>query len=167
MESFDPFLNSMSTPTSELFINSIPRQLPQRAPSKLPPTFDPFQNSILPSKPVPPLELPSKRRYPLLANLKIKQQRTAEDTRALEAIKFALGLLEDEFKQRETASQEFPPEISSSQIRASIGKYENEMSTALEKSVCCSCGRFVATADIYQIDDSDDIILSLQCDFDH
>src|SRR5436190_22305350 len=58
VESFDPFLNSISTTsTSRLFINSIPRQLPQRALSKPLPAFDPFQNSILPSTPAPPFDL--------------------------------------------------------------------------------------------------------------
>ena len=78
--------------------------------------------------------------------------------RASEAVRFALGLLEDEFNQREAASKEFPPEISSSHIRSSIGRYEDEMLAASERLICCSCGSFVAKDDIYTIDDQDDLI---------
>lgn len=222
--------------------------------SKLPPVFDPFQNSILPSKPIPDLQrshnstlptlksfptsalplpalqpslnstfnisrlpnstlptlrpplrtalhtiqpfststlpneretLPSlanprnarkqpvKRRNPsLLANppilsaRKVKKLRREGCARTLEAINFAIGLLEDEFKLRETASQEFPPEITSSHIRTAISKYENNMSNAQKKSICSCCGRFIATADIYKVGDSDDILLSLQHNLD-
>jgi hypothetical protein len=63
MESFDPFLNSISTSLSSVhtsklaansrqFMNSIPRQPAQKTPSKPPPAFDPAWNSLLPSKPV-------------------------------------------------------------------------------------------------------------------
>ena len=46
-----------------------------------------------------------------------------------------MGLLEDEFKLRETASQEFPPEISSSHIRSSISKCEDEIMIINEVSI--------------------------------
>ena len=39
--------------------------------------------------------------------------------RASEAVRFALGLLEDEFNQPDAASKEFPPEISFSHLRSS------------------------------------------------
>src|SRR5271156_2660258 len=181
--SFNPFLSSITTPTIGLFQNSIPRQQQQRNPSKPSPAFNPFLNSILPSKPPtstlptgrgnpsssanPPIYHPpkitgrKKRANPSSANppsLKAKKQRTAEDPRALEAVKLAIGLLEEEFEQREAASEAFPPEISSSHIRTSISKYEDEMSAASERSVCCSCGRFVATTDIYEIDEDDFIL---------
>ena len=69
----------------------------------------------------------------------------------------ALGFLEDEFKQHETASQEFPPEISSLHIRSAISRYEDGMSAASQRSVCCSCGKIFA-GHIYQIDDQDEFI---------
>ncbi|KAH6691789.1 hypothetical protein BKA61DRAFT_742496 [Leptodontidium sp. MPI-SDFR-AT-0119] len=124
-------------------------------------SFDPFLNSI-------PIELrkviPSKRRSPHInpsssANLptpqdpKIKRQRTTEHARALEAVKLAVGLLEEEFNLREAASEAFPPEITSSHIRTSVSKYENEMSAASERSVCCCCGRLIAAGDISALED--------------
>src|SRR5271155_225320 len=102
-----------------------------------------------------------KRANPSSANppsLKVKKQRTAEDPRTLEAVKFAIGLLEEEFEQREAASEAFPPEISSTHIRTAISKYEDEISAVSERSICCSCGSFVATGDICKIDDEDDFM---------
>ena len=63
-----------------------------------------------------------------------KKRRSGEDTGASEAVELAVGFLEDEFKQRETASQEFPPEISSSHIRSSISLYEDKMLAASQRS---------------------------------
>ena len=63
----------------------------------------------------------------------------------------AMRLLQNEFDLQHAASAEFPPEITSSHIRASITAYEDEMSAASQKSVCCCCGMFCPTADIYQI----------------
>jgi hypothetical protein len=51
---------------------------------------------------------------------RVKKRRVVEDARASEAVRLAVGLLEEEFKARETASREFPPDISSSHIRTSI-----------------------------------------------
>jgi hypothetical protein len=76
------------------------------------------------------------------------------DGYAAEAVDRAVHLLEDEFEHREASSQEFPPEISASHIRVSIGKYEDEMSAASKTSVCCSCGQIVATDDIHRITDN-------------
>ena len=78
-----------------------------------------------------------------------------------------MGLLENEFKRRETASQQFPPEISPSNIRFAISKYEDEMSAASERAVCCSCGSFVARGDIHEINEQDDIIQLQQSCLDH
>ena len=95
----------------------------------------------------------------------VKKRRTSEDARAAESVKLAVGLLEDEFKLREVASGEFPPEISSSHIRSSISRYEDEMSAASERSICCSCGSFFA-GHVYQLDDQDDFILLHQTSLD-
>ena len=80
------------------------------------------------------------------------------DNYAAEALDRAIQLLEDEFEHREAASQEFPPDISASHIRVSIGKYEDEMSAASKTSVCCSCGQLVPTTDIHRIKNSSDTI---------
>jgi hypothetical protein len=51
-----------------------------------------------------------------------------------------------------TCVKTFPPEIASSHIRTSVNKYEDEMSAALQRSVCCSCGKFIAGRDIYEVE---------------
>jgi hypothetical protein len=125
--------------------------LPQQGPSSLPPNFDPFYNSLVISNP-PTCRLTKKRRTP-------------EDTRASESVRFAMGLLEDAFKLREIASQNFPPEVSSSHIRSSISKYEDEISAASKRSTCCSCGMFFL-GHVYQINDQDDFIRLHQSSLD-
>lgn len=87
----------------------------------------------------PSIQLPAKRR------------RTGEHATALEAVKLAVGLVEDEFGFRAAASEDFPPDITSSHIRTSVSRYEDEMSSAAERSVCCCCGRFIAAGDIYEV----------------
>ena len=68
-----------------------------------------------------------------------------------------MSLLKDEFKLQESASQQFPSEISSLHIQSSISKYENEMMTACERSICCCCGGFFDDC-INKIDDQNDFI---------
>ena len=133
------------------FISFIPSQSPTVVPSKR------GNSHINPSSSANP---------PASHSLRIKRRRTAEYDRALEAVKLAVGLLEDEFKLREAASQAFSPEISFSNIRTSVGKYEDEMSAAPKRSVCCCCGKFVSMLDIYQIDNANDSILHLQDSLD-
>ncbi|CZR62113.1 uncharacterized protein PAC_12010 [Phialocephala subalpina] len=123
--------------------------------------FDPFLNSI-------PIELPkvipSKRSNPHLnpsssanpptpQDPKIKRVRTTEHARASEAVKLAVGLLEEEFNLREAASEAFLLDITSSHIRTSGTKYENEMSAASERSACCCCGKLIAAGDISALED--------------
>jgi hypothetical protein len=125
------------------------------------PGFAVHNPPILAPRPVPALDpillSSSPRRNPSpSANRRIRpraKKRRTEDTRASEAVERAVGLLEYEFRLRETASEEFPPGIAASHIRSSIGRYEDEMSAASERSICCSCGIFVPTGDIYNMDD--------------
>ena len=77
-----------------------------------------------------------------------------ENDPAPEVVRRAVHLLEDEFKRREAASQSFPPEISSSQIRESVSKFEDEMSAASKRTVCSSCGQLVPSTDVHKIGDS-------------
>jgi hypothetical protein len=91
-----------------------------------------------------------------------KRRRISEDPRPSEAVQLAVGLVEEEFKLCETASQEFPPEISSSHIRSAISRYEDEMVAASERSICCSCGSFVQTRAIRKIGEEDDAIRLLE-----
>src|SRR5947209_3292826 len=158
-----PTSNSLTSseplPDFNLFGNSLPpfRPLPVG-----PPVFDALRNSILP----PETNLPTQPVANSTIRPRAKRRRIANDTRASEAVRFAVGLLEDEFNQREIASQEFPPEISSSHIRSSIGRYEDEMLAASERLICCSCGSFVAKDDIYKIDDQDKLILQQENSLD-
>src|SRR5947209_8763738 len=158
-----PTSNSLTSseplPDFNLFGNSLPpfRPLPVG-----PPVFDALRNSILP----PETNLPTQPVTNSTIRPRAKRRRIANDTRASEAVRFAVGLLEDEFNQREIASQEFPPEISSSHIRSSIGRYEDEMLAASERLICCSCGIFVAKYDIYKIDDQDNLILQQENSLD-
>ena len=75
-----------------------------------------------------------------------------------------MDLLEEEFKLRETASQEFPSEISSSHIRSSITRYEDEMLASSERLICCSCGGFFPRGDIHQIGDQDERLQGMRLD---
>ena len=102
----------------------------------------------------------------MLANHPRKRQRTELNT-AQRAVEIAVGFLADEFEKREAASKAFLPEITSSNIQTSVSKYESEMLEATKKSVCCSCGILVATADVCQINENDDLIQPLQGLLDH
>jgi hypothetical protein len=77
------------------------------------------------------------------------------------ALNETLKFLRDEHDQRAAASEAFPPEISSSHIRASVARYEEDISAAARRVVCCSCGKFVPTTDIYQIDNEDPLLQPL------
>jgi len=77
-------------------------------------------------------------------------------------VKLAVGFLEHEFDIRQAASEAFPPEITSSHIRTSVGRYEDEISAASERSVCCCCGRWVTAGDVYEISEQNDFILPPQ-----
>jgi hypothetical protein len=76
-------------------------------------------------------------------------------------------LLEEEFELRETASEAFPPSITSSHIRASVRKYEDEMLAASERCVCCCCGRFISAQDIYEVHEEVHFILLSEHTLDH
>jgi hypothetical protein len=124
-----------------------PVQLSQGPHPSSMPSFDQFVNSLAAP---PSTELPSKRR------------RTVAYPTAPEAAKLAVGLLDEEFELRVTASETFPPSITSSHIRASVTKYEDNMSAVSERSVCCCCGRLIAAGDIYEIYDGAHSILPPQ-----
>ncbi|KAH6691826.1 hypothetical protein BKA61DRAFT_584833 [Leptodontidium sp. MPI-SDFR-AT-0119] len=75
-----------------------------------------------------------RRRQDALASNSIPTGRPAKRRRVLgytmvpEAVKLAVGLLEDEFELREAASEAFPPEITSSHIRASVNRQVTRLS---------------------------------------
>ena len=126
--------------------NSIPRiirQLPiasSEPPSILPPSFDPFRNSI--TAPVQGSSSANRLLRPIA-----KKRRITEEVGASKAVKLAISLLEDEFKLRESLRR-LPPEISSSHFRSSIARYVDEVSVACDRSIYCSCGSYVSKGDI-------------------
>jgi hypothetical protein len=104
-------------------------------------------------------------RYPRSSiHPRAKKRRVAENAGASEAVRLALGLLEEEFTLRETASRQFPSEISSSHIRSSITRYEDEMLASSERSICCSCGGFFPSGDTHEIGDQDERLQGMRLD---
>ncbi|KAL6405631.1 hypothetical protein AUP68_11392, partial [Ilyonectria robusta] len=81
---------------------------------------------------------------------------------AREALDQALCFLCDELETRATASDAFPPEISFSHIRAAVARYEDQISAAAERGVCCSCGKFVPITDIYRAENGDPMLQPLE-----
>jgi hypothetical protein len=73
----------------------------------------------------------------------------------------ALCFLRDELETRAVASDVFPPDISCSHIRASVARYEDDISAAAKRCVCSSCGELVPTADIYRVGNEDPLLLPL------
>lgn len=97
---------------------------------------------------------------PKQQSIKPPAKHTTTQEGTLKSVKLAMGFLEQKFDFREAASKAFPQQITSSHIKASVSKYEDKMSAASLRSVCCSCGRFVTASDIYEVDDQADLILS-------
>ena len=80
-----------------------------------------------------------------------KRQRTLQLETSQDNLNQALCLLREELEARAVASDAFPPEISCSHSRASVTRYEDEISAASKKSICCSCGKLVPDASIYHV----------------
>ena len=101
-----------------------------------------------------------KRYSPNSLRATVKKQRTlglAQDN-----LNRALCFLRDELEARAVASDAFPPEISSSHVRASVASYEEEITAASMKSSCCSCGKLVPITDISRVDNDDNLLLPLE-----
>src|SRR5436190_2581285 len=148
--SSQPAHSSQLTPTFDTSSNSIPSIIPAIVPNK---------RKSLPRN-------PSSANHPAPQPLNINKRRTIGDDEMQEAVENALDLLRDEFKLNRVALEGFPPEITSSHIRSSISKYEDEISCASKRSICCSCGKFFPTVDVYRMDDKHDLILPLQGNLD-
>lgn len=81
-----------------------------------------------------------KRRDSALLRPAVKKQRTLGPRKFQDNLNRALSFLHDELETRAIASDAFPPEISSSHIRASVARYEDVISEAAKRCVCSSCG---------------------------
>jgi hypothetical protein len=74
--------------------------------------------------------------------------------------------MRDKLEAPAVASDAFPPVISYSHIRSSVGRYEDEISAASMKSICCSCGKLVPSTNIYRVGNSDPLLLPVEGIFD-
>lgn len=145
------------------------------APPPLDPRTEPrTQRFVLPAGPLPVpvlqqslLSQPTllaveKRRNSTLLRPAVKKQRTIDSRTFQDNLNRALCFLGDELETRAVASDAFPPEISSSHIRASVARYEDFISAAAKRSVCCSCGKFVPNPNVHQVDNEDPLLLPLK-----
>ncbi|OKO94694.1 ATP-dependent DNA helicase pfh1 [Penicillium subrubescens] len=128
----------------------------QPAPRRL----DPSTERSLVSQ--PPQAAGVKRCIPASLRATIKKQRTLDPRTFQDTLNQALGFLRDEVDARSAASNAFPPEVSSSHVRTSIARYEEEISAAANRDVCCSCGKLVPKSNIYNVHDMDPLLLPLR-----
>jgi hypothetical protein len=82
-------------------------------------------------------------------------------------IEQALQFLHDDLRQRQVASEAFPPVLSQAQIRASVSRYEEHIKAAAKDGVCSCCGRFVPIAEIVEVKDGDPLLQPLHGYLDH
>jgi hypothetical protein len=123
--------------------------------------------------PVPPLPPPlisepspvaagKKRSNPTSLSDAVKTRRPLELGTPPDSLNRALDFLRDELENRAVASDAFPPEISCSHIRTSVARFEDEISAAAKRRVCCSCGKLVPNTNIYHVDNDDPLLLPLE-----
>lgn len=110
----------------------------------------------------PSLPAIDKRRYSTLLRPAVKKQRTLDIRTFQDSLNRALDFLRDELETRAVASDAFPPEISSSHIRASVARYEYIISEATKRYVCSSCGKLVSGSNVYRMDNEDPLLLPLK-----
>jgi hypothetical protein len=103
-----------------------------------------------------------KRYNPSSLRAPVKKRRALQPTSPQDNLNRALFFLRDELEARAVASDAFPPVISYSHIRASVARYEDEISSASMKSICCSCGKLVPSTNIYRVDNDDPLLLPLE-----
>jgi hypothetical protein len=69
-----------------------------------------------------------------------------------------LKFIRDEYDGRVAASTEFPPNISSTEIRTSLAAYEDKLAAAANRGLCACCGQIVPMSDIQQVQDGHRIL---------
>jgi uncharacterized protein DUF6570 len=70
----------------------------------------------------------------------------------------AVRLIQDEYDKRVAASNLFPPDISSTDIRFSVTRYEDIIASAGKRGLCSSCGIFVSIPEIRYVQHGDRIL---------
>jgi hypothetical protein len=135
----------------------------QSATASFDPSFNSFQLPTARKQKSLPKQVPQKRTcHSLPLSPRTNRQRTTDLERVQQVIHQALAFLRDEYETHLHASNVFPPEISPSHIRASVASYENEIFAATQRAICCSCGKLVRVADLYQLLDEDPLIQILE-----
>lgn len=131
---------------------------PPLAPASGHPTVNHSRN--LTDGPLAPI-LPKGALEPRSTSPKRKKPKTGADP-SLEAAEQtflqAMRLIQDEYDKRVAASNLFPPDISSTDIRSSVSSYEDIIASAAKRGLCSSCGIFVPTPQIRHVQHGDRIL---------
>jgi hypothetical protein len=93
---------------------------------------------------------------------RVKQYRMIGSAIAQELLEQALRFLHNKYNSCVAASDVFSPQISAADIRRSVARYEDEITTATKRGICASCGRTVPIQHIYEINDANPILLPLK-----
>lgn len=122
-----------------------------------PPIETPQQNGLSMATPVS-----TKRAHnPPTLRPATKRQRTTDLKRAQDGLLQALKFLHDGHRSRAVASDLFPPEISSTDIRTSVARFEDSIAAAASTGVCASCGKIVPLSGLYQMEDDSPLLRPL------
>lgn len=159
---FDSFVESGMFPVSQFHSS------PGPSTNELTETDPHGQRSIpyLPPGSVQP-STPAKRPGPSETLPQPKRHMRDSDTDSVHIINQALKLLRDDFELRQSASAAFPPVLSESQARASVGRYQVHMENASQQGVCSSCGRFVPVSEIVEMENGNPLLEPLAGHLDY
>ncbi|KAJ5318263.1 hypothetical protein N7476_004683 [Penicillium atrosanguineum] len=119
-------------------------------------SFNPFVNSFQQSTPS------TRQGRHLRPRQTRRTERTTQSHTSSFVINQGLDFLRQEHASRVHASNMFPPEISSSHIRQSVARFENNMALASRDTICCSCGMLVILAKTSRFLDGDSLLLPLE-----
>lgn len=84
-------------------------------------------------------------------SLRSKRPTLEPQNNSVHYIDQALQLLRGELETRHLASHSFPPELSKTNIKAPVSRYQVHIENASKHSVCSSCGRFVSNSKIVEV----------------
>jgi hypothetical protein len=125
--------------------------------------FDPTLNSFQPpSTPTNPPQLKRRRSTHPGPPHSTPAPVAAESEKQSSVIEPAVGFLLQEHESRVFASSLFPPDISNSNIRLSIARFEKEMTVASRDVPCSSCGMLIPSTDTRRVLDEDPVLGPLE-----
>lgn len=104
---------------------------------------------------------------PIRLSPRINRHRNIDPAEIKKAVQRAAQFLRDEYELRVQASHVFPPDISASHLRASITRYEEQLSIAEKNNVCSCCGKLVFAEDIHRVDNDNPILQVVIDSLDH